>query len=441
MTTQVADSHYASHLSELNQADQDNKVVLFEDVYNCEGKLVAAKEMEVTARVAEIIAKHKLAKPFESSVWIENGLSEQNLLHKLSKQLEEFGLKDLPAASLLLRDAKSACDVLASYPLVFQKLTVMSNQLPEIFNRTLLCSILSLGISRELELDEKTAENIFVANMISDVGMLHLPPELVLKEGEYTYEEWRMMQGHMAIAKHFADRVPGLPKIVGRAVLEHHERADGFGDPFGKTIDKLCIEGQVISMADEISMLYNRLVTNGHHSWNGVIDVIQVPTSAHSEVIRKAALRLLKKVKLPYKAKYADEQFNAAIDGLKAKHKCLNEWYVVISQILDLHKVELVEQNDFKPYTMLEELNRTIITSGLLSQFQLDWLQELSLPIDETTGFEIEEYELKLGEIESQCLFVMRKIRELRHEMAKRFHSVELAKHYYEELMDILKTD
>jgi hypothetical protein len=36
------------------------------------------------------------------------------------------------------------------------------------------------------------------------------------------------MKGHVVIAKYFADPLPSLHKLVAKAVLEHHERADWF---------------------------------------------------------------------------------------------------------------------------------------------------------------------------------------------------------------------
>jgi HD-GYP domain-containing protein (c-di-GMP phosphodiesterase class II) len=439
MYSQTKDSYYAKHLSEFNDNGRSSNVFLSEDVYNTDGKLVASKKLQVTQRVAQIIAKHNLVKPIENSIWIKDGLNEGALIQACSKKIDSLCFSAPAFRNRLLEDVKSACYSLCHYPLILQKLTVLSKQLPSIYEKTLLCSLLSLGLSKELSLNKDTKDNIFIANIVSDIGLLHLSPTLVLKEGVYSVEEWQMMQGHIAIAKHFADRVPQLPKSVARAALEHHERADGFGDPFGKTLEKLGIEGQILSMSDTLGKLHSQHVMSGQHSWNAVYDVILVPTSAHSESIRKAALRFLKQFELPWKAKYSADEYSTVVEELQSKHKCLNEWFEVITQILDLHNAELQEQNDFKPYTLLNELNRAIVTSGLLNRMQLDWLENIPQPISEKDGFDIEEYELKLSEVENQCFFVMRKLRMLNEEMAKRFNSDELAKHYYSELMDILR--
>jgi hypothetical protein len=87
------------------------------------------------------------------------------------------------------------------------------------------------------------------------------------------------------------------------------------------------------------------------------------------------------------------------------------------------------------------QLSRTIVNSGLLSDVQLAWLDEIELPPSEPDRLDIEEYELKLNEIEYQCFFVMKKLQEDFKEFSSRFNSAELAKHYNEELLGILQDD
>ena len=77
--------------------------------------------------------------------------------------------------------------------------------------------------------------------------------------------------------------------------------------------------------------------------------------------------------------------------------------------------------------------------SGMLSQEQLEWLNSLDKHIGEADIYEMVQYDLKLKELEKQCFFIMYKMRGLTREMAKRFRSFELAKHYYIELMEILR--
>jgi hypothetical protein len=261
----------------------------------------------------------------------------------------------------------------------------------------------------------------------------------VSKQGEYAPNEWRMMQAHMVIAKYFSDLVPLLPRVVGKAILEHHERPDGFGYPFGKKLDSLGIEGQIIAISDTIVSLYRKLVINGHCSWNGVAAVIQVPTSAHSDTVRNAALLLLKSMTIPEKNKYKKEQFPPLLVTLKSKHQRLNNWFNVLSDLLRLHHKELSESDSFRPYALIMQLSRTIANSGLLNDVQLIWLDDIELPPSEPDRLDIEEYELKLNEIEYQCFFVMKKLKEDFKEFSSRFNSAELAKHYNEELLDILK--
>jgi hypothetical protein len=157
-----------------------------------------------------------------------------------------------------------------------------------------------------------------------------------------------------------------------------------------------------------------------------------------SDKVRNAALLLLKNMNVAESNKYNPEQFTPLVQSLKDKHNRLNSWFTVLSELLSLHHKELSESESFKPYTLLMQLSRTIAMSGLLSDVQLTWLASISLPPSEEDKLDIEEYELKLNEIEYQCFFVMRKLQENFQEFTKRFNSEELARHYNDELLGIL---
>jgi HD-GYP domain-containing protein (c-di-GMP phosphodiesterase class II) len=438
MLAQQSNHYYLNHIAVLNDK---NTATLSEDVLNQHGVLVAKKGTQVNQRAADVLAKHKLAKPLDHSFKLADCLGKQLTLGYFEKHNLHFYIAQFMNNNELFKEGNLPFNVLSRYQLIDQKLTVMSSQLQYEFDRTILSATIALGISQKLGLGEDESKTIFIATLLSDTGLLHLPPNIVSKQGEYASNEWRMMKAHMVIAKYFSDLVPLLPRVVGKAILEHHERPDGFGYPFGKKADSLGIEGQIIAISDTIVSLYRKLVVKGHYSWNGVASVIQVPTSAHSDTVRNAALLLLKSMKIPEKNTYKKEQFSPLILTLKSKHQRLNNWFDVLSALLKLHHKELSESDSFRPYALLMQLSRTIVNSGLLSDVQLAWLDEIELPPSEPDRLDIEEYELKLNEIEYQCFFVMKKLQEDFKEFSSRFNSAELAKHYNEELLGILQDD
>jgi len=435
---ELSQQHYVSHLTEVSK---NNKVILTEDVFNLRGILVVKKGVEIDKVFAQKIAKHKLLKPLDNSISLSSTLNQRTSFKIFTSRLDDMKLSDIVRHNGMYNDAKEAFHLLTQYPLITQKITVLAERMPDVFARSLLTSVVALSLCKELKLSAKTAENVFLANVISDVGLLHIDPLIINKEGQYTQNEWKMMQGHVVIAKHFADMVPNLPKAVGKAVLEHHERADGFGYPFSKQAKQLGIEGQIMAMVDKVSAIYRKLVKNGPHSWTSVIAVVQLPSTAHPEVIHKGMMRLLKGFSVKYEAAYTEFEFKLLVAQCIEKRERLNLWFKEFARIYVDHKELMTDTENFKPLALLHQLEYTVVDSGVLSKAQHTWLSRLEAKLSKTDFVDIEEFALVLDEVEYQGLFVMRKLVSSKDELSKRFNGQELPSLYYQGLMNILDPD
>lgn len=428
--------HYVGHLTELSK---NNKVILMEDVFNQRGVLVVKKGMAVDNHFAQKIAKHKLLKPLDSSISFTSTLNQRTTFEFFTRHLDDMQLSYIVRKNGLYHDALEAFHLINQYNSITQKLTVLAERLPEVFVRSLLTSVMTLGLCKELKLSKQTTDNVFLANIISDVGLLHIDPRIVNKEGQLSQQELKMMQGHVVIAKHFADMVPSLPKAVGKAVLEHHERPDGFGYPFSKQASQLGVEGQVLAMIDKVCAVYRKLVKNGPHSWTSVIAVLQLPSTAHPAIIHKAMMRLLKGFVVKYEAAFSATQFRELVESSIEKRERLNLWFKEFARIYVDHKELMTDSESFKPIALLHQLEQTVTESGLLSEDQHIWLTKLRLELSESDFLDLEEFALVLDEVEYQCFFVMRKMVSAKDELGKRFNGPELPNLYYQGLMEILR--
>lgn len=435
---QSSESHYVNHLTEVSKT---NKVVLTEDVYNQRGLLVVKKGAEVDKSVAQKIVKHKLLKPLDQSIALTSILNQRTTLEFFTRHIEQMQISDIVRQSGSLNDALESFHLLTRYPLITQKLTVLADRIPDVFGRCLTTSVMAIALCKELKVSSEMMENVFLANVMSDVGLLHIDPRIVNKQGQYNQDEWKMMQGHVVIAKHFADVVPNLSKKVSRALLEHHERLDGFGYPFGKQGAQLCQEGQIISMVDKASALYRKLIKQGPHSWTSVIAVMQVPSAAHDKKIQQAMMRLLKRYQLQYQPAFSADEFKLLVESCIEKRERLNLWFVEFARIYDDHPELMEDAEDFKPLALLNQLKFTVIDSGVLSKAQHHWLTSLPKELPKKDFLDIEEFALVLDEIEYQCFFVMRKLISEKENLAKRFNGQELPELYFYGLMNILDPD
>lgn len=430
--------HYVNHLAEVSK---NNKVLLEQDIYNERGVLVVKKGTQVDRALAEKIAKHKLLKPLDTSISLQVSLSAKRTLQLFTQRLDTLNLSGTVRNNSIFDEAAKAFTLLTRYPLVAQKLMVLAERLPEEFSRSLTTSVLALALSIELKLPRESQANVFLASMISNVGLLHIDPRIVYKKEQCSAEELKLLQGHVVIAKHFTGIVPNLPSIIGRAVLEHHERADGFGYPYGRKISKLCIEGQILSMVDKLSLISQRLVQNGTYSWSSVASVIQIPSTAHTPELQKAILTLIKKFSLAYTPAFPSTAYQRIIKVCIEKRKRLAFWFAEYSKIYIDHESLLEDSDSFQPIALLHQLEYTVKASGILTEEQDTWLKAMHKQISPICKNEIEEFHLELEEIEEQCFFVMQKLVIFKGELTKLFGDKDLLDNYYHGLMFILDPD
>ncbi|WP_025209599.1 HD-GYP domain-containing protein [Hippea sp. KM1] len=95
------------------------------------------------------------------------------------------------------------------------------------------------------DLSQQKLEEISKGFFLHDIGMLKIDPQILLKKGKYSQEEYEQIKKHPIygveiIKNELKIRSPIIEKII----LEHHERKDGSGYPYGKsevnTFAKIC---------------------------------------------------------------------------------------------------------------------------------------------------------------------------------------------------------
>lgn len=430
--------HYINHLSVITQ---HNKVVITEDIYNDKGMIIAENGTEVDQTIAQVLTQHKLAKPIEQYIVLSKTLSQKNIYELYTKRLQSKGILESSKQSGLLQDAVFVFPLLNLYPLVAQKVTVLAMRFPNVFGSSLTTGVLSASIAREMKLSNETIQNVFLATMIADVGLLDIDPKLVDKKETYSQDELKIFQGHVAISTQFADMVTGLPKSVRRAILEHHERADGFGYPFGKSLPELCIESQIIGMADKVGALFRKIVTSGHHSLGVMFAVLHIHSSANPKDVHNAMLRVLKKGTLTYTPMLSAKKLKEVVEQCLKKRERLNLWYQEYSKTYVQHYESFIDSNTFKPWALLEQLQDTIEESGVLDVTQQEWLNDLLHKPNKQDVKEVEEFSLLIDDVEEQCFFVMQKLLESRNEIEQIFNDKDLPELYYQGLMFILSNE
>ncbi|MFA5801345.1 MAG: HD domain-containing phosphohydrolase [Thermoleophilia bacterium] len=113
---------------------------------------------------------------------------------------------------------------------------------------------LARSIAKEMELGSGQIEAIRMGGAIHDLGKIKVPAEILSKPGVLTRLEFEMIKLHPETGYEIIKDVE-FPWDIARIVLEHHERLDGSGYPYGISGEDIGVESRIIAVADVVEAM------------------------------------------------------------------------------------------------------------------------------------------------------------------------------------------
>jgi HD-GYP domain-containing protein (c-di-GMP phosphodiesterase class II) len=108
---------------------------------------------------------------------------------------------------------------------------------------------LSLGIGKRLNLNSQNLLELEYGSILHDIGKIGIPEKVLNKKSRLIEEEYALIKTHPLIGYEILKEVDFL-KNSQRIALEHHERIDGKGYPFGLIGEDINILARIVSVAD-----------------------------------------------------------------------------------------------------------------------------------------------------------------------------------------------
>ena len=125
---------------------------------------------------------------------------------------------------------------------------------PYTANHQLRVASLAIAIAEDMELDHDDLEGIRIAGLLHDIGKLAIPAELLAKPTKLTALEMEIIQSHVVAARDILQNVDFSWPVLD-VILQHHERLDGSGYPYGLSGDQLRLEGRILAVADVVEAM------------------------------------------------------------------------------------------------------------------------------------------------------------------------------------------
>lgn len=115
-------------------------------------------------------------------------------------------------------------------------------------------SALCKEIGRALELPDDELEDLGVAGLLHDIGMIAVSESILHKAGQLTEEEYGRVRNHVEVGASILEPLPHLARAV-ELLRCHHERLNGSGYPRGLRGSDIPLAGQIVGLAESYAAL------------------------------------------------------------------------------------------------------------------------------------------------------------------------------------------
>lgn len=114
---------------------------------------------------------------------------------------------------------------------------------------------LSVLLGIELGWEHQTLQTLAMGALLHDIGYVRLPNNLVRNRKNAGEADRRLLVKHSEVGQGIVKTSLNLSPEIHQIVLEHHERLDGSGEPYGLQGEKLSSMGQVVGLVDQFDKL------------------------------------------------------------------------------------------------------------------------------------------------------------------------------------------
>ena len=231
-------------------------------LYGRKGELLLDKDVVLTNSFIQRIRKLQFA-----GLYIKDDLSEGIEIHdvipdvlrnKMSKEIRSLMANVVLKRSVNFHENMTAMlqlleslvnEIMSSDAIVFNIIDIKQFDLYTYQHSVNVC-VLSCIIGKAYEMTRKQLYKLALGAIMHDIGKVFIDKDLLNKLGKLSPEEFEIIKTHSMLGYNFIRQKCKLPHIIGVSILQHHERFNGCGYPYGKKSDEIILNAQIIAIAD-----------------------------------------------------------------------------------------------------------------------------------------------------------------------------------------------
>jgi len=142
-----------------------------------------------------------------------------------------------------------------------QLISQLKNKNHYLLEHSINSAMLMTAFAKQMKFDQQCIEELAMGALLCDIGMVHVPDNILNKQGRLTDAEKSLIDQHVAQGWEMAGSIPDIPSVTLDVISQHHERLDGTGYPRQLKGEDISIYGRMIAIVDS----YEALTSDRHH--------------------------------------------------------------------------------------------------------------------------------------------------------------------------------
>jgi len=249
--------HYLQAVTDMGER---HEVVAQSDIYAANGVKLISKGTQITPEKFQQLIQHKLRLSFDRSIALGDPVQAEDLARQASLVLDTHAV--IAKMTYRTGDPLAVKHELGRLALPFpmsQRLTVMRSERPQLFEHSVRTAMIAFALAQRMKLPSSELPLLLQAALCHDIGELHTDPQLLAPGHKIGLEERRFVHVHPVTGYSILSSSTDISPKVGKAVLQHHERGDGSGYPYGALADEITPLARIVGIAEASDAVIARL--------------------------------------------------------------------------------------------------------------------------------------------------------------------------------------
>ena len=175
----------------------------------------------------------------------------QDVLTEMSAMCGKLDFRSERISELSIRTkAMPVIRKLCSHPITRQLICELIKKDRYTYRHCIGVAIVSYGIGMWSGMEEEAVQELAIAGFLHDIGKIKVPDSILKKAAPLTMDEYNEMSLHTFMGFDLLCHIPGMEEQQALVALQHHEREDGSGYPFGIAGGKITGQSKAVAIAD-----------------------------------------------------------------------------------------------------------------------------------------------------------------------------------------------